>query len=25
MKPETRCRRIKTLVAMLARGEKIHD
>jgi len=24
MKPETRARRIKTLVAMLARGEKIH-
>jgi len=25
MRPETRSRRIKTLVAMLARGEKIHD
>jgi len=25
MRSETRSRRIKTLVAMLARGEKIHD
>jgi uncharacterized protein YdeI (YjbR/CyaY-like superfamily) len=25
MRPETRSRRIETLVAMLARGEKIHD
>jgi uncharacterized protein YdeI (YjbR/CyaY-like superfamily) len=25
MRPETRSRRIKTLVAMLARGEKIHE
>jgi len=25
MRPETRARRIEMIVAMLARGEKIHD